>query len=259
MGTWGAIICQTEIGLHIHKLDVHAHTHTAPRLPFSFHVSPSDSKTHTHSYAQPHTIHFQRKLIHNMAWQRKFSAGSFMEWESSLTLLPWCHFLSNGSSVSGQWILSLWLQPTHLSFCPVKINETLSISGVHMGREGSMHLDCLVWPKESGELRCLLWWVMDWPPECSHSFGSRYCWVFLSTTDLHLQVDSNLCSPPLHYNMESGRRVQCVTHLSHCINDFAGLLYWSERSGKSCPCLHYSDTVSQGLKWQKSQLLAIAI
>lgn len=49
------IIRQTEIG-YTHT---HAHTHAHTQLP----GSPSHSSLHAH----PHTIHFQRELIHNMA------------------------------------------------------------------------------------------------------------------------------------------------------------------------------------------------
>lgn len=155
-----------------------------------------------------------------MAWQRKCSAGSFIEWESSLSSLPWCHFLSNRSSVSERWILSLSRQPTDLIFCPVKINEMLSISGVHLGREDSMHLDFSVWPKESGEFCCLQWWGDDWPPGCSPTLQNR---KWQKSAMWHL-FNTVLITLPLG------------------IENYNLLLYCT---GKSCPCLQYNDIISK--------------
>lgn len=81
----GCVIFQITIGcIHMDGM----HTHKAPLLTLRLTLN-------TLSHTQ-----FQRELIHNVAWQRKFSADSFMEWESSLPLLPGCHFLSNRSLVS---------------------------------------------------------------------------------------------------------------------------------------------------------------
>ncbi len=227
----GGLIRPTKIGC-VHMHCTHTHTHAAPRLPFSLWLSLShglSKRTHTHTHT--HTIHFQRELIHNMAWQRKFSADSFMEWESSPSLLPWCHFLSNRSLVSGQWILACWLrslmQPTLLISCPVKINEMLSVSGAHLSRKGSMDLDSSVWPKESGDLFC------NSPYSDSVLTNSIKFTLFHQSNPLSINAaihwDSYLSAPGrcqleptrLSYNMESGRKVQCVTHSLNWINCFA--------------------------------------
>lgn len=178
----------TEIRLHIHRLHVRAQT-KLPGSP-SYCMCLTNSKTRTHRVMHiPTQSTFRGNSF--ITWHDKgSSAGSFMEWESSRLYCPdVTSYQTDPLSLGSE--LSLWLQPTDLIFCPVKINEMLSISGVHLGREDSMHLDFSVWPKDLGS------YVAD---SDGVSIG-------------HFCVHQ-------HKNMEHGRWLQCGTYLPCCINHF---------------------------------------